>query len=141
MTSIPASRRPRATTFAPRSWPSSPAFATTTRIGRFGRAVSEVARVAIGAIDLLERRAHLAQRRVGARALQEARHEVLVTLRCVAQRVHRRLPTPRVALAAHFLDTRDLALLDRGGDPQDRHGSLLVGRELVDAHDHAPARL
>ena len=34
MTSIPASRRAAATTFAPRSWPSRPGFATSTRIGR-----------------------------------------------------------------------------------------------------------
>ncbi|GAA2249455.1 hypothetical protein GCM10010232_41450 [Streptomyces amakusaensis] len=33
MTSIPASRSARAITFAPRSWPSSPGLATTTRIG------------------------------------------------------------------------------------------------------------
>src|SRR3954447_15981299 len=32
MTSIPASRSARATTFAPRSWPSRPGLATTTRI-------------------------------------------------------------------------------------------------------------
>src|SRR4051794_34878963 len=32
MTSIPASRSARATTFAPRSWPSRPGFATTTRM-------------------------------------------------------------------------------------------------------------
>src|SRR6516165_4665539 len=32
MTSIPASRRARATTFAPRSCPSRPGFATTTRM-------------------------------------------------------------------------------------------------------------
>src|ERR671931_2933405 len=34
MTSIPASRSARAMIFAPRSWPSSPGFATTTRILR-----------------------------------------------------------------------------------------------------------
>src|SRR5712692_3963516 len=33
MTSMPASRRARATIRAPRSWPSSPTLATTTRIG------------------------------------------------------------------------------------------------------------
>src|SRR6185312_3401179 len=33
MTSMPASRRARAMTFAPRSWPSSPGLATRTRIG------------------------------------------------------------------------------------------------------------
>src|SRR6185295_11630639 len=32
MTSIPASRRVRATTFTPRSWPSRPTFANRTRI-------------------------------------------------------------------------------------------------------------
>src|SRR5581483_8701514 len=36
MTSKPASRRRRATTLAPRSWPSIPALATTTLMGRDG---------------------------------------------------------------------------------------------------------
>src|SRR5215207_5860156 len=36
MTSIPASRSARATTLAPRSWPSSPGFATTIRSGAEG---------------------------------------------------------------------------------------------------------
>src|SRR2546430_14795651 len=42
MTSIPASRSAAATTLAPRSWPSSPGFATRTRTGRLvaGRAIS-----------------------------------------------------------------------------------------------------
>src|SRR3990170_1946958 len=35
MTSMPASRRARAITLAPRSWPSSPGLATSTRMGRF----------------------------------------------------------------------------------------------------------
>src|SRR6476620_4334442 len=35
MTSMPASRRARAMILAPRSWPSRPGFATTTRIFRF----------------------------------------------------------------------------------------------------------
>src|SRR5689334_6702133 len=34
MTSMPASRSAAATTFAPRSWPSRPGFATSTRMGR-----------------------------------------------------------------------------------------------------------
>src|ERR1051325_10171348 len=34
MTSIPASRKARAITFAPRSWPSKPGLATSTRIFR-----------------------------------------------------------------------------------------------------------
>src|SRR5215210_7995966 len=39
MTSMPASRRARAMIFAPRSWPSSPGFAITTRIflGKVGK--------------------------------------------------------------------------------------------------------
>src|SRR5216684_320417 len=40
MTSIPASRSAAATTFAPRSWPSNPGFATSTRMGRFAPAIS-----------------------------------------------------------------------------------------------------
>ena len=35
MTSMPASRSARAMIFAPRSWPSRPGLATTTRIFRF----------------------------------------------------------------------------------------------------------
>src|SRR5918994_2706835 len=38
MTSIPASRRARAMILAPRSWPSKPGFATTTRIFRLDMA-------------------------------------------------------------------------------------------------------
>ncbi len=36
MTSMPASRSAAATTLAPRSWPSSPGLATSTRMGRWG---------------------------------------------------------------------------------------------------------
>src|SRR3954454_6448190 len=40
MTSIPASRSARAMIFAPRSWPSRPGLATTTRILRFSAMAS-----------------------------------------------------------------------------------------------------
>jgi len=40
MTSIPASRSARATTFAPRSWPSSPGFAMMTRTRPAGPALA-----------------------------------------------------------------------------------------------------
>src|SRR5947199_4212136 len=41
MTSIPASRSAAATTFAPRSCPSRPGFATSTRMGRFEPGISD----------------------------------------------------------------------------------------------------
>jgi hypothetical protein len=46
MTSIPASRSAAATTWAPRSWPSSPGFAMSTRTGR--RAAGAAGGVACG---------------------------------------------------------------------------------------------
>src|SRR5215213_7891989 len=46
MTSIPASRRARAMIFAPRSWPSSPGFATTTRILRAASSLMSAGSVA-----------------------------------------------------------------------------------------------
>src|SRR5213078_910011 len=53
MTSIPASRSARAMIFAPRSWPSSPGLATTTRIFRvcvlFTAAADVMAPAAAGA--------------------------------------------------------------------------------------------
>src|SRR5947208_4005652 len=50
MTSMPASRSERAITFAPRSWPSRPAFAITTRMGRsMAGSVSSPVRTEAGA--------------------------------------------------------------------------------------------
>src|SRR5690242_20242725 len=95
---MPASRSARAMIFAPRSWPSRPGFATTTRIflvavafivGRESRRVeqrpvplpdladgSEDGRLGVGAEDALERLDDLALRRVRAGAVEQRLHEV-----------------------------------------------------------------
>src|SRR5512136_1520392 len=74
MTSNPASRSARATTFAPRSWPSRPGLATSTLsflLMYILRAVhqqfrSERRRLFIGPKDLRHRRADLAERTASA---------------------------------------------------------------------------
>src|SRR5215218_4154860 len=66
MTSMPASRSARAMILAPRSWPSRPGLATTTRIlravaGRCSRVCvsAAIVRVALGACDLEDHRVAL----------------------------------------------------------------------------------
>src|ERR1051326_632549 len=59
MTSMPASRSARAMIFAPRSWPSRPGLATTTRIFR-------LAGSGMPAADCMARRAHDAERHLHA---------------------------------------------------------------------------
>src|SRR5829696_1185836 len=88
MTSIPASRSARAMILAPRSWPSRPGLATTTRsrvvAGRSLVALTvcslEDRCLAVGAEDLLQRGDGLALGGVGASALQQRRHQVAVRL-------------------------------------------------------------
>src|SRR5579875_764429 len=61
MTSMPASRRARATTLAPRSWPASPGFATSTRIGRETSLIVALPRAGTGVV-LVELDQHAARR-------------------------------------------------------------------------------
>src|SRR5437867_3680267 len=88
MTSMPASRRARAITFAPRSWPSSPGLATSTRIG--GRMVRGGS-FRVRAEDGPQRVADFAQRRVGADGVQQAGHGVPGSFGSALQRVQRLL--------------------------------------------------
>src|SRR5579884_2999926 len=113
MTSNPASRSSRATTLAPRSCPSMPAFAITTRIGLESRVSSlespadarpetpdprpsEVARVAVLPEDVAQRVHDLAGRRVGVDRLQDGRHQVGSPEGRLADRLQR----PQVPFAA-----------------------------------------
>src|SRR5215218_4071599 len=74
MTSIPASRRARAMTFAPRSWPSSPGFATSTRI--FLSLMLEGG-LLVEAVNVAQRVADFAERGVGADGLDGRGHRVV----------------------------------------------------------------
>src|SRR4051812_4802934 len=112
MTSMPASRSARAMIFAPRSCPSRPGLATTTRIfrspaGMAGAIVAnrgplEDRRLPVGPEDLLQRRDDLALAAVGPRRLEQRRHEVGPLLRGGrAQRAQRRLDAGRVPRPLH----------------------------------------
>src|ERR1700704_4702465 len=119
MTSKPASRSARATSFAPRSWPSSPGFATRTRTGITFPPAShplEHRRLLELAPLVLEHVDHLPHRAVRVHALHEARHQVVVvSRRRGAERVER---APHVARGARTL---------HGGEPLElSEPSLLV---------------
>src|SRR6478735_1907833 len=91
---MPASRRARAMILAPRSCPSRPGLATTTRIFRAVAAsmsagkvsawpekrppALEDGRLGVGAEDLLHGGDHLALGRPGAGGLDDRRHQVLL---------------------------------------------------------------
>src|ERR1700674_4881213 len=116
MTSYPASRRARATTFTPRSWPSSPTFATMIRIGRT-------------AVELIRPLARCRCRRprsgvhdlafggIGANRFEDVRHQVVRTGRRLTQLGERVRAPCLVALPAHLADPRDLLSLELGVDP------------------------
>src|SRR3990172_6623650 len=76
MTSIPASRRPWMTTFTPRSWPSRPGLAISTRMRRPG-SISNHRRLDVGAEDPAHDRRHLPHRGAGLGRLDEGGQHVL----------------------------------------------------------------
>src|SRR2546423_3941895 len=134
MTSNPASRRTRATSLAPRSWPSRPGLATSTRTGD---GISEHHGLLELAPLVLEHVDHLADRAVRLRAVDEEGHEVLVVLgRGRRQRAERSLDVSGRTRALHIgqpLELADAPLLVElvALDV----GRLSLGLELVDAED------
>src|SRR5215468_5637085 len=144
MTSMPASRSARAMILAPRSCPSRPGFATTTRIfPAIGpEPTSEDRRLAPRAPDLAQRVAHLAHRHVGARGRQHGLHEVAVGVgRILLQAGERRLSRGRVAPFAHRLHARDLLSLQSRVDAEDLERLLLLHLVAVNADDDSLAAL
>src|SRR5579884_4221494 len=133
---MPASRRARAMIFAPRSWPSRPGFATTTRIFPAIRASLEDGGLAPGAPHVAERVAHLAHRDVGAGAGHDRLHQVRVAFGGTAEVGERPLDRGGVAAGAQCPDTFDLLALERGVDAQDLGLLLLFDLVAVDADDH-----
>src|SRR3954452_1698764 len=94
MTSMPASRRARAMILAPRSCPSRPGLATTTRILRAVAAsicggnpsgCLENRRLGGGAEDLLQGRAHLSLAGAGPGGGDDRRHQVRVAGGCLLE--------------------------------------------------------
>src|SRR5690349_17716129 len=106
MTSMPASRKARAITLAPRSWPSRPGFAINTRSFRPTPPTPSPQSLndryfLVLAPHLPQRVAHLAHRRVGADRIDDRRHDVLARPRRVAQPVERTLDEIAVARLLH----------------------------------------
>src|SRR5215212_7105446 len=83
MTSMPASRRARAMTLAPRSWPSRPGFAITTRIF----CISNERNFLVLSPHVAKRIAHFADGGVGADAVQQRIHRIARAARGLLQQV------------------------------------------------------
>src|SRR2546422_9919990 len=87
MTSIPASRSARATTLAPRSWPSRPGFAIRTRIF-FAMGPASIQKGLLpDPEDLPHHVADLAERRPRPDRVRDERHTVSVPLACLRERI------------------------------------------------------
>src|SRR5580693_6731849 len=127
MTSMPASRSARAMTLAPRSWPSSPGFAITTRsfLKRSPQPTYPPAPPALNdrhffvlAPHAAERVAHLPHRRIGADGIENARHQVLRRARRRCERVERPRDGRAIARRPQALQLRELLLRRRLVDVQ-----------------------
>src|SRR5215210_5079427 len=122
MTSIPASRSARAMILAPRSWPSRPGLATTTRILRAAAGSftpgsvdgSELRVLRIRTEDFLQRRDHLALAHPSTRAVEQERHQVLIARRSGLQRSQRRFDGSVVTRCLGLLQATFLPALRLG---------------------------
>src|SRR5688572_14048473 len=130
MTSIPPSRSARAMTLAPRSCPSRPGLAMTTRIfwamGQLDYRLLDVL-----SPDVAQRVAHLADRGVGADRLEQQGHRIGVADGPVAQGLEGPGDTGAVARPPQRLELRQLGLASRLVDIQDTD-RLVIGDERVD---------
>src|SRR5690625_5250475 len=115
---MPASRRTRATTLAPRSWPSSPALATTTLVDGV---TSECGRLIELTEDLSEHTGDFADRAVGAHTVQQLRHQVSPVFGRRSQLSQVVLHARLIACGADMLQSAQLA-------------GILLLRRLVDGH-------
>src|SRR5205823_12605472 len=135
MTSIPASRKARATTFAPRSWPSRPGFAIRTRIFCAIGTTSVQERLFVGAKDFAHDVADLAQGRLRADGVEEERHRVVVRFAGFPKAVEGRcvlLLVPRSTELAEPLQLRPERCVR---DPELLEVRLLVHGEIIHPDD------
>src|SRR5947209_2102579 len=138
---MPASRSARAMIFAPRSWPSRPGFATTTRIflsveALMGRGSLERRRFGVAAEHSLERRDHLALGRLGSGSVEQMRRQVLALIASrPLESLERRGCGRLIAALTSCPDTRDLLLLELRVDSQDWEPlSIVAFGVCVDPH-------
>src|SRR5687767_7907061 len=121
--------------FAPRSWPSRPGLATTTRI------TSEDGCFGVGAVDALERPDDFAFGAVGAGAVEQRLHQVAAAGGVVAQLCERLLGGVWVAARLDGLHPGDLFALQLGRDLEDLELPFVVLLVAVDANDDPLAAL
>src|SRR4051794_40808547 len=144
MTSMPASRRARAMILAPRSWPSRPGLATTTRILRavavvIGARSLEHRRLGVGPEDLLQRRDHLALAGAGTGGGGDRRHQVGVARGRLLELGEGALDGGAVAAGAGRGQAVGLLAFERSVDLQGRGRLFVLLDEVVDADDDPPA--
>src|SRR5256885_14347743 len=106
---MPASRRARAMILAPRSWPSRPGLAISTRILFSGMCALGDGDFFVGAEDVAEGIADFAQSRVGLYRLEDVGHEIFSALRCLAQRSQAARDFVLRAFRTQFAQTLGLA--------------------------------
>src|SRR3990170_3988936 len=135
MTSIPASRRARAITFAPRSCPSRPGFAMRTRIvfATFDTSVEKG--LLPDAEHLAQDVTDLAEGRAGPNGVEDEGHRVLVSLACLPEAVQGAPVLLRVPRSPDA--TEPLERGPQGGlrDPEGLHLRLFVDEEVVHPDD------
>src|SRR3954454_24467670 len=105
MTSIPASRSARAMTFAPRSCPSRPGFATSTRI--FLSLMLEGG-LLVESVNVAQRVADFAERGVGAHRLDGRGHRVVAGTRGLLQFFERVCDCAVIAARLRLMQAFDL---------------------------------
>src|SRR5947209_8649106 len=134
-TSMPASRSARATTFTPRSWPSSPALAMRMRIrGSFTAFPSHEGWLAVAAEHALHAVGNLLDRGVGSDRVEDLRHHVLASGRSFTKQRKRPLHAPGIAFRPELFQTGNLTPLYPRIDFQDGDIDRRLADELVDAH-------
>src|ERR1043166_1773338 len=128
MTSMPASRSARAMTFAPRSCPSRPGFATSTRIFRVDILEGGLF---VDAEHVAQRGTNLTESGVSAHGFNRRGHRVLVSrgdelefIQCIGN-------CARVALCASLFETFDLVRAHGIVDHEDRNFSRLVSHHVL----------
>src|SRR5262249_47334934 len=117
MTSMPASRRARAMTLAPRSWPSRPGFAISTRIFlvmEWRRPLSDLrdGDFFVGAEGVAHGVADFAEGGVGFDSVINERHQIVFAFGCVAERGKPPCDFIAGTVGAEFVQTLGLAMSD-----------------------------
>src|SRR5215471_10906096 len=131
---MPASRSARAMTLAPRSCPSSPGLAITTRSLRMA-AWSDNGRFLVFAPDFAQGVAHLAYRRVSPDGVENRRHQIVGALRRTPQPVQRPLHLICAAGLPQLFKLCQLAIGGRLVNIENFDRRLILLNEVVDADD------